>query len=170
MATAIGRSGIGAQPLAADAYERVLSGAAALLLAAVLTALLRGHAHWAAVPGIVWAHILTILVALTLTPVMLLSLRGDARHRLLGQIWAVAMMLTALLSFGIHLTNPGGFSIIHILSIWVLIQVPVLWYAARTHRLALHRRSVRGLVTGALLIAGFFTFPFDRLLGHWLFG
>jgi hypothetical protein len=25
------------------------------------------------------------------------------------------------------------------------------------------------LATGALLIAGFFTFPFDRLLGHWLF-
>ena len=23
---------------------------------------------------------------------------------------------------------------------------------------------------GALLIAGFFTFPFHRLLGHWLFG
>ena len=25
-------------------------------------------------------------------------------------------------------------------------------------------------ITGALLVAGFFTFPFDRLLGHWLFG
>jgi len=29
---------------------------------------------------------------------------------------------------------------------------------------------VRGLIIGALLIAGFFTFPFHRLLGHWLFG
>ena len=28
---------------------------------------------------------------------------------------------------------------------------------------------VRGLVIGALLIAGFFTFPFNRLLGSWLF-
>lgn len=28
-----------------------------------------------------------------------------------------------------------------------------------------HRRSVRGLVTGVLLIAGFFTVPFDRLPG-----
>ena len=33
----------------------------------------------------------------------------------------------------------------------------------------LHRGSVRGMVTGALLVAGFFTFPFDRMLGHWLF-
>lgn len=25
-------------------------------------------------------------------------------------------------------------------------------------------------IIGALLLAGFFTFPFDRLLGRWLFG
>ncbi|MEH3157708.1 MAG: hypothetical protein PGN08_01590 [Sphingomonas taxi] len=169
MATVMGRRA-GEGPLAADGYEKALSVAAMLLLAAVVTALLRGHAHWAAVPGIVWAHIVTILVALALTPVILLGPRGDTRHRMLGRVWAGAMLLTAALSFGIHLTNPGGFSVIHILSVWVLIQVPVLWYAARRHRVALHRRSVRGLVTGALLIAGFFTFPFDRLLGRWLFG
>jgi uncharacterized membrane protein len=29
---------------------------------------------------------------------------------------------------------------------------------------------VRGMVTGALLVAGFFTFPFGRMLGAWLFG
>jgi uncharacterized membrane protein len=80
------------------------------------------------------------------------------------------MLLTALLSFGIRETNGGRFSFIHILSAWVVIQVPLLWYAARTHKVALHRGSVRGMVTGALLIAGFFTFPFGRLLGHWLFG
>lgn len=169
MATVIERRA-GAGALAVDGYEKALSVAAMLLLAAVVTALLRGHAQWAAVPAIVWAHIATILVALALTPVILLGPRGDARHRVLGRVWAAAMLLTAALSFGIHLTNPGGFSVIHILSVWVLIQVPVLWYAARQHRIALHRRSVRGLVTGALLIAGFFTFPFDRLLGRWLFG
>ena len=75
-----------------------------------------------------------------------------------------------MLTLGIKGINHGGFSVIHILSLWVLIQVPILWWTARTHRVARHRRSVRGMVTGALLIAGFFTFPFDRLLGHWLFG
>jgi uncharacterized membrane protein len=35
---------------------------------------------------------------------------------------------------------------------------------------ARHRRGIRAMVLGALLIAGFFTFPFDRLLGRWLFG
>ncbi|KIU26364.1 membrane protein [Sphingomonas melonis] len=169
MATAIGRGGTQVKPWAADAYEKALSVGALLLLAAVLTAILRGHAHWAMVPGIVWAHILTILVALGLTPVILLSPRGDRRHRILGRIWAAAMLLTALLSFGIREAN-GGFSFIHILSAWVVIQVPLLWYAAHAHKVALHRGSVRGMVTGALLIAGFFTFPFGRLLGRWLFG
>lgn len=155
---------------ATDTYERALAWAAIGLLLAVMAALARGQGQWQAVPGMVWAHIATILIALVLTPAILLGRRGDARHRLLGKIWVAAMLLTALLSFGIHLSNPGGFSPIHILSAWVLIQAPILWHTARTHQVARHRRSVRGLVTGALLIAGFFTFPFHRLLGHWLFG
>ena len=42
--------------------------------------------------------------------------------------------------------------------------------AARRHQHARHRAVVRSMVAGALLIAGFFTFPLDRLMGHWLFG
>jgi uncharacterized membrane protein len=30
--------------------------------------------------------------------------------------------------------------------------------------------AARGMVLGALLVAGFFTFPFGRLMGRWLFG
>ena len=59
-----------------EAYDRFLAVAAALLLVAVLAALARGHAEWARVPAIVWAHIATILVALALTPLMLLRRRG----------------------------------------------------------------------------------------------
>ncbi len=66
--------------------------------------------------------------------------------------------------------NGGSLSVIHILSAWTLIQVPLIVWAARSHNIARHRAAVRGMVTGALLIAGIFTFPFGRLLGHWLFG
>jgi uncharacterized membrane protein len=170
MATVLREPAAVAKPIAADGYERGLAVAASLLIVAVATALLRGRAQWHQVPPFVWAHIATILVALALTPVILLGRRGDRRHRTLGTIWVIAMLLTAALSFGIRLSNPGGFGPIHILSVWVLIQAPLLWHTARTHQVVRHRRSVRGLVTGALLIAGFFTFPFDRLLGHWLFG
>jgi uncharacterized membrane protein len=158
------------KPITPDRFERILSAGALILLGFVVVALLRGIPEWARVPWQVWPHLLTIIVALALTPIMLLRRRGDSPHRLLGTIWLIAMLLTALLSFNLRLINHGGFSLIHILSVWTLIQVPLIWWTARTHRVALHRRSVRGMVTGALLIAGFFTFPFNRLLGHWLFG
>jgi len=158
------------KPLAADGYEKFLAVAAILLLATVVTALVRGYAHWGRVPWPVWAHLVTILIALALTPVQLLRPRGDRSHRLLGRIWVIAIFLAALFSLFVHTINPGGFSFIHILSVYVIISAPIIWWSARTHRVALHRGNVRGMITGALLIAGFFTLPFGRLLGTWLFG
>lgn len=159
-----------ANPFAPDTLERVLAAAAAALLLTVIVALVKGHAQWSIVPLNIWLHIATVMLALILTPVMLLRRRGDRFHRQLGWVWATAMLLTALISFDMRYTNRGGFSFIHILSAWTLIQVPIIVWSARTHNVVRHRRSVRGMVIGALLIAGFFTFPFNRLLGHWLFG
>lgn len=157
-------------PWAPEGYDRFLAVAATLLLAAVLAALARGYPEWHRVPAIVWAHILTILVALVLTPVMLLRRRGDAPHRALGWVWAAALFLTAALSFWVREINPGGFSPIHLLSLLTVVQVPLIVLHARRHDWKKHRRAVRGMVTGALLVAGFFTFPFGRLMGTWLFG
>jgi len=156
--------------LAPDAFDRALAAAAALLLAAVLVAVARGAADWYRVPAIVWSHIGTIIVALALTPLMLLRRRGDTMHRRLGWLWTAAMLLTALLSFGVRGINGAGLSLIHLLSAWTLVQVILLVWYARRHQVARHRGAVRGMVTGALLIAGFFTFPFGRLMGRWLFG
>ena len=111
-----------------------------------------------------------MIIALALTPVILLRRRGDRRHRVLGTIWVVAMIISALDSFLIRSINDGQFSFIHILSAWVLIQVPIIWWSAKTHSIDRHRSTVRCMVTGALLAAGFFTFPFNRMLGHFLFG
>lgn len=155
--------------LAPDRFERALGIGAGVLLFFVFAALVRGRAEWARVPLEVWPHIVTIVVALALTVPLMLRRRGDRRHRVLGTIWVAAMIATALFSFRIHTVN-GGWSWIHLLSIWTLVQVPLIWWHARNHNVAGHRRGVRGMATGALLIAGFFTFPFDRLLGHWLFG
>lgn len=80
-----------------------------------------------------------------------------------------ALGLTAVDSFAIRSTR-GALTPIHILSVVTLCALPALVITARRHDHARHRRVVRGLVIGALLTAGFFTFPFDRMLGHWLFG
>jgi uncharacterized membrane protein len=153
-----------------DGYERALATCSVILLVAILAALARGRAEWNQVPSIVWLHLLTIVVALVLTPVLLLRTRGDRRHRQLGWAWSISMLATALISFGIRLNNKGGLSLIHVLSALTVVLVPAIVLRARRHQVAKHRRAVRGAVTGALLVAGFFTFPFNRLLGQWLFG
>ena len=155
---------------AVTGFDRLLAVVAGALLLATLVAIFRGQADWARVPPWVWGHLLTIIVALALTPAMLLRRRGDRMHRQLGWMWVGAMVLTALATFNIQTINQGSFSVIHILSVWTLIQVPRIVLNARAHRVEKHRSAVRGMVTGALLIAGFFTFPFGRMLGSWLFG
>jgi len=157
-------------PWAPETFDKALAVAATALLAAVLAALARGFGEWGRVPTVVWTHIGTILVALTLTPVMLLRPRGDRPHRVLGWTWACALFLTAFISFWVRTINPGGFSVIHLLSLLTIVQVPLIVLYARRHSWKRHRTAVRGMVTGALLVAGFFTFPFGRLMGAWLFG
>lgn len=156
-----------AKLLASDAYERVLAIGSIVLFACVVVALAKGRAEWARVPWQVWPHLGTVVLALALTPFLLLRRRGDRQHRIAGTVWVAAMLATAVLSFA--LPALGKFSVIHVLSVIVIIMAPLIWWAARTHRVVEHRRRVRAVVTGALLIAGFFTFPFNRLLGHWLF-
>ena len=160
----------GAAIPAPDRTERVLGIAALALLGAVAFAVLRGRAHWGDAPGLVWLHLATVAAALMLTPVMLWRQRGDGAHRLLGYAWAGAIGVTALATFGIRQINDGGLSVIHALSAWTLYQLVVIVLAARRGNVARHRRAVRGMVIGALLIAGFFTFAFDRMLARWLLG
>jgi uncharacterized membrane protein len=155
--------------LAPDIFEKALAVGAILILSAVIIAVVKGRPEWAEIPAQIWVHLFTIGIALVLTPIMMLRTRGDARHRLLGRIWVAAMFLTAVSSFLMRSANHGGFSVIHILSVVVIIQAPIIYWSAKTHNIKRHRRSVRAMVLGALLIAGFFTFPFERLLGNWLF-
>jgi uncharacterized membrane protein len=150
--------------------DRLLGALAGALLAVVIVAVIRGHADWARVPRAIWFHLATACVVLALTPVMLWRRKGDRRHRVLGWIWAGTMLATALYSLAITPTGGRLVSPIALLSLFVLVQVPRLVLAARAHDVARHRRGIRGLVIGALLVAGFFTFPFHRMLGTWLFG
>jgi uncharacterized membrane protein len=153
-----------------DWYEKLLAAIAAALFVIVVVALAKGQAQWAQVPRGVWLHLATIMLALALTPYMLLRPRGTKIHRLLGKVWVAAMVATAAISLFVRYSNPGHFSFIHILSVFVLIMAPRVWLTARAHNVAAHRGTVRGLVTGALIVAGYFTLLETRLLGHWLFG
>ena len=156
--------------IAPDWYEKLLAAVASVLFVIVVTALAKGRADWAQVPRGVWLHLATIMIALALTPYMLLRPRGTPVHRRLGKVWVTAMTATAAISLFVRYSNPGHFNVIHILSVFVLVMAPRVWLTARAHNLAAHRGTVRGLVTGALIVAGYFTLLETRLLGHWLYG
>jgi len=156
--------------LAPAPVDYALAAGAIVILVGVAAAVARGQSEWATIPWSVWVHLATISGALVLTPVMLLRRRGDRLHRLLGRLWIVLMLTTAAISFGIRGINHGGLSPIHLLSAFVIIQAPLAGWYAYKHDIRRHRRVVRGMIGGALLIAGGFTFPFGRLLGHWFFG
>ncbi|MBN8808998.1 MAG: DUF2306 domain-containing protein [Sphingomonas sp.] len=155
--------------IAPDGYERFLAIAAGALLLVVIVALAKGQAQWRIVPPLVWAHLSTITVALVLTPYMLWQPRGTKIHRQLGKVWVVAMIATAAISLFVHHSSTQRFSVIHLLSLFTLVMAPRVWLTARRHNVAGHRATVRGLVTGALVVAGYFTLLETRMLGSWLF-
>jgi uncharacterized membrane protein len=152
----------------ADTLEKIVGYMALLLLAAVMAAIIRGFDQWALLPWQLWLHLITIIIALAITPIMMLRKRGDTLHRRLGWIWSVSMFVTAIVSFGIGFQGKTGFTPLYILSVLMIVQVPLLVYTARGKNIISHRRHARGMIIGGLLIAGIFTFPFNRLLGAWL--
>jgi uncharacterized membrane protein len=150
-------------------FERCLAGGTALMLIVVLVAMVRGRSELLGLSIAILAHLLTIILGLALTIPLLLQKRGTQVHRTLGWAWTVSMLSTAVISLFIHESGSGLFSPIHLLSLLTIVGVPLTIFAARRHRVAAHRLGIRMAVTGALLIAGFFTFPFGRMMGRWLF-
>ena len=169
MATALKARGA-RSPHVRDTFESVLGVASLVLLGLILVALVRGAAHWSELTRAVWIHLGLLIVVLALTPVLLLRQRGDRWHRRLGWVWSVAMAATALVSLDIRLINRGGFSWIHLLSAFVLVSVPLLVWRAWRHQVAQHRKTVRGLVLGALIIAGSATFLGSRTMAQLMAG
>lgn len=101
----------------------------------------------------------------------LARVKGTRTHRALGYLWVGLMLFVAVSSFFIHeLRQWGGFSLIHLLSIFTLAMLPLGIYFARHHNVGGHRKTMLGLFFGALLIAGAFTLLPARILGRVMFG
>ena len=69
-----------------------------------------------------------------------------------------------------HSINPGGFSLIHLLSGWTIISLPMAIYAVRRGKVQAHRRAMTGMFVGGLLVAGALTFLPGRLMWAIFFG
>jgi uncharacterized membrane protein len=115
-------------------------------------------------------HVIAVSIALAIGIVLLLGLKGNKVHRILGWIWVGAMATAAISSLFIHRINTDGFSFLHLFAGWTLVALPMGVFAARKHNVRLHGRTMTGLFVGGLLVAGAFAFLPGRLMWQVVFG
>jgi len=124
----------------------------------------------AAAPLVIRIHLLLALAAFAVATIQIFGPKGTMMHRILGWTWVVFMATVAGSSFFIRVVNPGGFSLIHILSVVTLIALPLMVYAARRHNVKLHKGIATRLYLFALVGAGMFTLFPGRLMWRVFFG
>jgi len=94
-------------------------------------------------------HLATVVPALAIGAWQLAAPKGTRPHRMLGWIWVAAMAVTAATSFWITGIHSGGrWSVIHLLSAFVLFNLAAsLWYVKRGNVQA-HRKFMIGTMLG----------------------
>jgi uncharacterized membrane protein len=121
-----------------------------------------------------YLHLATVVPAFGIGAFQLLRRKGTPSHKLLGKIYMVLMLATAIITLampaevGPRFLNHFGF--IHIFSLMALFGVPTAYFAARRGNIKAHRGAMLGLYIGGILIAGAFAFSPGRMLHGWLFG
>jgi len=122
-------------------------------------------------PSVIQIHAFAALAAFAVGLVQLTASKGTIPHRLIGWSWAALMLTVAVSSLFIHeIRLWGPWSPIHLLSILVLVILPLAVLHARRHEVNRHRMAMLGLFTGALVIAGVFTFLPGRIMHAVAFG
>ncbi len=126
-------------------------------------------------PEIVAVHMTVAIAATAIGPVALwarLGVRQRPRlHRAFGYVWVALMVATATSAIFIRSTlafSWAGFSPIHLLIPFVLVNLAAAFWALAKGRIALHRRHMVYTYVGACLVAGMFTLLPGRFLGDLL--
>lgn len=115
-------------------------------------------------------HLLAALGALVLGGSLMFARKGRRFHRVAGWVWVVLALTTAGASLFITSLNPGRWSILHLLTGWTLLMLPlaVIWVKRRD--VARHRRTMMGLFYGGFAINLFIAFIPGRTLWMMFFG
>lgn len=115
-------------------------------------------------------HIFAAIWALVIGAIQLMASKGTKQHKFIGRTWMIAMAITAMSSFWLRGFEPiiGSFSLIHLLSFWVLICVAASIYFARIGNINRHKGFAKGAYFG-LIGAGIGTLAPGRMMNEWLF-
>lgn len=129
--------------------------------------------HWTVLDGIpllLQVHIAAAVTALLVGVVIMALPKGVGFHKALGWTWVIAMAATVLSSFAMLLLPGFGLSLIHALSGFVTILLPMGVAAIRRGDVDAHRRTMTGLFMGGLLVAAVLTLLPGRLMWRVFFG
>ena len=114
-------------------------------------------------------HVATVLPCVPLGGYLLLARKGTARHKQLGKLWLLLMLVTAVSAMFIK-TN-GSYSFIHL---FVPVTFHAAWKTVATARagdIAGHKKHLVFTYLAALMIPGIAAFAFEgRLMNVLLFG
>jgi len=125
---------------------------------------------WARLSFVLQLHIVAACAALIIGAVLMLRPKGRGLHKALGWSWVAAMGTTAVSSLFMTGLNGDAYSLIHLLSGWTVVALPMGIYAIRRTNLSMHRRMMTGLFYGGLLVAAAFAFIPGRFMFEFLLG
>ncbi|HRX74941.1 MAG: DUF2306 domain-containing protein [Hyphomonas sp.] len=109
-------------------------------------------------------HLAGALTAFVIGAILLRGVKGTGLHRKLGYSWVAAMTLAAVSSFFLVGLNGNHYSLIHGLSAWTIVVLPMAVVAARRKNIRKHAKGMTNLFLGGLLVAGLFAFLPGRML------
>ena len=115
-------------------------------------------------------HVLAALAALAVGAILMTVRKGRIFHRTAGWVWVGLVSLVAGSSLFITSLNHGRFSLLHLVTGWTLIVLPlgVVW--ATRHDVGRHRRTMMGLFYGGFAINLFIAFIPGRTMWTMFFG
>jgi uncharacterized membrane protein len=149
-----------------------LGPAGAQLVRIAATGRLHGPdmALWASLSLAIKVHVLAALAALVLGGVLMTARKGRRFHRLAGWVWVSLVSVTAGASLFITSLNHGKWSLLHLLTGWTLIMLPLAVIAAKRRSVTMHRRRMMGLFYGGFVINLLIAFIPGRALWMIFFG
>ena len=94
-------------------------------------------------------HLGAVVPAAVIGVIQLSAQKGTRPHKLLGWIWVLAMLTAAVSSFWVMEIRKGaGWSVIHLLSVWVLVTMALAIWHIRRGNVRAHQRFMVGTLLG----------------------
>lgn len=107
---------------------------------------------------VIQIHMLVAIGAFFLGGAILIMKKGTAGHKMAGRVFGILMLLTATTAIFIRDLNNGNFSFIHIFVPITFVGMYQIVSTIRKGDVKRHKKHVRNMYFGALLIPGAFAF------------